>query len=124
MQAIGSAGAMLERFGDQMNESERREEPPTIRRAVSTLARLVDDVLVMGRAEAAAGGDGDAPVDPARLCRSHWREVPVALRASPPLALRAGSGAPISGANAAALHTHISNMTPNAVNYTWCDGHT
>ena len=44
---------MLERFGDQMSEEERREEARTIRRAVGTLARLVDDVLVMGRSEAA-----------------------------------------------------------------------
>src|SRR3546814_13002752 len=73
LQAIGAAADMLERFGDQMNESERREETLTIRRAVSTLARLVDGVLVLGTAEAAAGGDGDDAVDLARLCRPVWR---------------------------------------------------
>src|SRR3546814_11251184 len=58
LQAIGAAADMLERFGDQMNESERREETLTIRRAVSPLARLVDDVLEMGRAEERRVGKG------------------------------------------------------------------
>src|SRR3546814_16328769 len=71
----------------------------------------------MGRAEAAAGGDGDEPVDLARLCRAVWREVSVALRATQKMALRDGIGAPIPGANAAALPTIISNLMQNAVKY-------
>src|SRR3546814_1399173 len=58
LQAIGTAADLLERFGDQMSEPERREETRTIRGAVGTLARLVDDVLVMGRAEATADSRG------------------------------------------------------------------
>src|SRR3546814_15039228 len=100
LQAIGAAADMLERFGDQMNESERREETLTIRRAVSTLARLVDDVLVMGRAEAAAGGAGDERVDLARLCRAVWREGSFAPRATQQTALRDSIAAAISAAKA------------------------
>src|SRR3546814_10837180 len=80
LQAIGTAAVLLERCGDQMSEPERREETRTIRGAVGTLARLVDDVLVMGRAEATADSRGHEPVDLARLCRAVWREVSVALR--------------------------------------------
>src|SRR3546814_8142651 len=58
LQAIGTAADLLERFGDQMSEPERREETRTIRGEVGTLARLVDDVLVMGRAEATADSRG------------------------------------------------------------------
>jgi len=117
LQAIGTAVDMLERFGDQMSEAERREETRTIRRAVGTLARLVDDVLVMGRAEAAAeGGDGE-PLDLARLCRAVWREVSVALRAKQELVLQDGIGSPIYGGNAAALHAILSNLMQNAIKY-------
>src|SRR3546814_16965265 len=77
LQAIGTAADLLERFGDQMSEPERREETRTIRGAVGTLARLVDDVLVMGRAEATADSRGHEPVDLARLCRAVWRAVSV-----------------------------------------------
>jgi signal transduction histidine kinase len=117
LQAIGTAADMLERFGDQMNEGERREETRTIRRAVGTLARLVDDVLVMGRAEAAAAGDGGEPIDLARLCRAVWREVSVALRAKQQMVLRDGIGTPARGLNDAAMHTILSNLMQNAIKY-------
>src|SRR3546814_10178816 len=41
LQAICTAADLLERFGDQMSEPERREETRTIRGAVGTLALLV-----------------------------------------------------------------------------------
>lgn len=115
LQAIGTAADMLERFGDQMSEEERREETRTIRRAVGTLARLVDDVLVMGRSEAAA--DGGDPIDLARLCRAVWREVSVALRARQQMVLRDNVGGPARGVNDAALHTILSNLMQNAIKY-------
>jgi signal transduction histidine kinase len=117
LQAIGTAANMLERFGDQMTEAERREETRTIRRAVGTLARLVDDVLVMGRAEAVADGEGGEPIDLARLCRAVWREVSVALRAKQQIVLRDGIGTPAHGLNDAAMHTILSNLMQNAIKY-------
>lgn len=116
LQAIGTAADMLERFGDQMSEEERREESRTIRRAVGTLARLVDDILVMGRAEAAAEGSGE-PVDLARLCRAVWREVSVALRAQQQMVLRDHIGGLARDVNDAALHTILSNLMQNAIKY-------
>ncbi|MGE5768138.1 MAG: ATP-binding protein [Bacteroidota bacterium] len=115
LQAIGTAADMLERFGDQMSEEERREETRTIRRAVGTLARLVDDVLVMGRSEAAVEGRGD-PIDLARLCRAVWREVSVALRAQQQMVLH-DNAVPARGVNDAALHTILSNLMQNAIKY-------
>jgi len=117
LQAIGTAADMLERFGDQMTEDERREETKTIRSAVSTLARLVDDVLAMGRAEAAENGNGSEPVDLARLCRAVWREVSIALRAKQQLVLKDEVGAPLAGLNEAAMHTILSNLMQNAIKY-------
>src|SRR3546814_6557779 len=72
--------------------SRRRHTSCALVTGVQTCALpiFVDDVLVMGRAEAAAGGDGDEPVDLARLCRAVWREVSVALRATQKMALRDG----------------------------------
>jgi signal transduction histidine kinase len=118
LQAIGTAADMLERFGDQMSEAERREEARTIRSAVATLARLVDDVLVMGRAEAAAAaGGGGEPMDLARLCRAIWREVSVALRTKQQMVLHDGIGTPLYGLSDAAMHTILSNLMQNAIKY-------
>jgi two-component system OmpR family sensor kinase len=71
----------------------------------------------MGKAEAAAEGEGHAPVDLARLCRAVWREVSVALRAKQQLVLNDGIGSPIYGLNNAALHTILSNLMQNAIKY-------
>ena len=117
LQAIGTSADMLERFGDQMSEAERREETKTIRSAVSTLARLVDDVLVMGRSEAAENGAGTEPSDLGRLCRAVWREVSVALRSKQQLVLKDEIAAPIHGLNDAAMHTILSNLLQNAIKY-------
>ncbi|GAB4358525.1 MAG: hypothetical protein Kow00114_10790 [Kiloniellaceae bacterium] len=117
LQAIGTAADMLERFGDQMSEAERREETKTIRRAVSTLARLVDDVLMMGRVEAAEEGGGGEPLDLGRFCKAVWREVSVALRARQQMVLRDRIEAPLHGVSDAALHTIMSNLMQNAIKY-------
>lgn len=117
LQAIGTAADMLERFGDQMSEAERREETRTIRRAVGTLAGLVDDVLVMGRAEAVESGGGGQPVDLARLCRAIWREVSIALRTKQQMRLRDGIGEPLYGVSDTAMHTILSNLMQNAIKY-------
>jgi len=117
LQAIGTAADMLERFGDQMNDAERREETRTIRRAVGTLARLVDDVLVIGRAEAAGYRNGGEPVDLGRFCSAVWREVSVALRSKQELVLSDDIGEPVRGLNDVALHTILSNLMQNAIKY-------
>jgi signal transduction histidine kinase len=117
LQAIGTAADMLERFGDQMNEAERREETRTIRRAVGTLARLVDDVLVIGRAEASESGNGGEPFDLGRFTSAVWREVSVALRSKQELVLDDRIGAPIRSLNDVAMHTILSNLMQNAIKY-------
>lgn len=117
LQAIGAAADMLERFGDQMNEAERREEARTIRRAVGTLARLVDDVLVIGRAEAAGLRNGEEPLDLGRFCGAVWREVSVALRSKQELVLTDDIRDPVHGLNDVALHTILSNLMQNAIKY-------
>src|SRR3546814_18423907 len=90
-----------------MSEPERREETRTIRGAVGTLARLVDDVLVMGRAEATADSRGHEPVDLARLCRAVWREVSVALRARQKMVLHDGIGRPVYGLTGRPAHNPV-----------------
>jgi signal transduction histidine kinase len=122
LQAIGTSADMLERFGDQMSVAERSEETRTIRRAVSGLARLVDDVLVMGRADAAPDRDSGEPLDLARFCRAMWREVSVALRSKQEMALQDRLGGPVHGVNEVAMHTILSNLMQNAIKYSQGEG--
>lgn len=117
LQAIGTAADMLERFGDRMSDAERREETKTIRRAVGTLARLVDDVLVIGRAEAGGSGNVGEPFDLGRFCSAVWREVSVALRSKQDLVLNDRIGVPVKGLNDVAMHTILSNLMQNAIKY-------
>jgi len=122
LQAIGISADMLERFADQMSEAERCEETKTIRRAVSTLARLVDDVLVMGRADATEHEGGSEPLDLVRFCRAMWREVSVALRSKQQMKLHDLLGEPVHGINATAMHTIFSNLMQNAIKYSRGEG--
>lgn len=119
LQAIDTSADTLERFGDQMTEGERREETRTIRRAVTTLARLVDDVLTMGRSEAARKDEQAAkePLDLAQFCRAMWREVSLALRSQQALQLEDGIGELVGGVDELALHTVLSNLMQNAIKY-------
>lgn len=117
LQAISTSADMLERFGDQMNARERREEARTIRTAVATLAGLVDDVLVMGRSEKAEESTAAPPIDLGRFCQAMWREVSVALRSKQEMQLDDRIGEPIHGVSELALHTIVSNLLQNAVKY-------
>ena len=123
LHAIGMSADMLERFGDHMDAKERREEVRTIRQAVANLARLVDDVLSMGRSEAALRESAaDRKLDVARFCRTMWREVSIALRSKQQLELDDQIGEPVSGVNELALHTVVSNLLQNAIKYSRGEG--
>ncbi len=117
LQAIGTSADMLERFGDQMDDGERREEARTIRRAVDTLARLVNDVLATGRSDAGRAENGGAPLDLGQFCRAMWREVSLALRSDQELQLDDRIGEPVEGVDELAMHTVLSNLMQNAIKY-------
>ncbi|GAB4392375.1 MAG: hypothetical protein Tsb0032_07770 [Kiloniellaceae bacterium] len=117
LQAIGTSADMLERFGDQMSDGERREEARTIRHAVGTLARLVNDVLATGRGQVVQDSDTAASLDLAKFCRAMWREVSLAFRSQQEFVLEDGIGEPIEGVDELAMHTVLSNLMQNAIKY-------
>ena len=117
LQAIGSAADTLERYGDQMTLEECREETRTIRQGVSVLAGLVDDVLLVGRADAARQAASEENIDLAELCQAIWREVSLALKADHRLRLSDRIGHPVSGGAQTMLHAVLSNLFQNAVKY-------
>lgn len=117
LQAIGTSADMLERFGDQMSDGERREEARTIRRAVNTLARLVDDVLTSGRNEPVCESSSHAALDLDKFCQAMWREVSLALRSDQKLELEDRIGHPVEGVDELAMHTVLSNLMQNAIKY-------
>ena len=117
LQAIGSAADTLERYGDQMTLEECREETRTIRQGVSVLAGLVDDVLLVGRADATRHVASDESVDLAELCSAIWREVSLALKAENRLQIGDRIGRPVRGGVQTMLHAVLSNLFQNAVKY-------
>ena len=122
LQAINTSADLLERFGDQMDNRERREEARTIRYAAATLGRIVDDVLVMGQNESFGEAAVAQPIDLARFCQALWREVTVALQSKQKLELDDRIGRPVIVANELALHTVLSNLLQNAVKYSGGQG--
>ncbi|MEQ8356405.1 MAG: ATP-binding protein [Kiloniellaceae bacterium] len=123
LQAIGISSDALEQFGDRMTRQERREEAHTIHQAVGTLARLVDDVLVLGRGEVTReDNDSTAPLDLGKFCQVMWREVSIALRSKQELELDDRICAPLETANELALHAILSNLMQNAIKYSRGEG--
>ncbi len=117
LQAIGSAADMLDRYGDQMSMEELQAETQTIRSGVAALAGLVDDVLLVGRVDAAHLGTQSEPLDLGDLCLAVWREVSLALNAEQKLSLTDGIGRPVGGGNPVMLHAVLSNLFQNAAKY-------
>ena len=117
LQAIGSAADTLERYGDKMTLEECREETRTIREGVSVLAGLVDDVLLVGRADAARQVATGECIDLSELCSAVWREVSLALKADHRLRVSDCIGKPVCGGAQTMLHAVLSNLFQNAVKY-------
>jgi hypothetical protein len=86
-------------------EQEPRQGGELYSIAVGTLARLVDDVLVIGRTEATDSRNDSEPFDLGRFTGAVWREVSVALRSKQALVLDDRIGTPIQGLNDVAMHT-------------------
>lgn len=122
LQAIGSAADTLERYGDQMTLEECREETRTIRQGVSVLAGLVDDVLLVGRADTTRQVASEECIDLAELCSAVWREVSLALKADHRLRLSDRIGHPVCGGAQTMLHAVLSNLFQNAVKYSEAGG--
>jgi len=112
-----AATEILLRYADRMPPEERETELKAIRQQIGNLARLVEDVLVVGRA-----GAGTMPIVPQRIDLPAMVEVAhadvlAALGRGNPLSLDAAGLASPVGLDPQVLRTILGNLLSNAVKF-------
>ena len=73
---------MLDRYSDRLTAEDRANETGAIRTAVTTLTRLLENVMVIGRSDSRPGMLDDQSLDLGELCRDIWIEVTRTLESS------------------------------------------
>ena len=113
--AIRNAAELLERYGERMSAEEQAEETQVIHRSVDALAKLVDNVLVIGRSDWMSQKGPARPLDLPALCRQTWSET-VHGKTARLLLSEEGPKRTFYG-DVAALKALLSNLFSNAAKY-------
>jgi signal transduction histidine kinase len=113
---IRSAVDLLERYEERMTAEERREELAAVRTAVGGLTKMVDDVLALGRFDAAAKSN-ETRLNLEHFAQELWGETVRALAA--PHRLELGGSAVDRSVliDETFLRVVLSNLFQNAIKY-------
>lgn len=116
MATIRSAVDMLDRYEERLTPEERRRELGTIRTAIGGLTKMVDNVLALGRFDAAAKKN-ETRLNLESFCRELWDETQRALKA--PHRLELGGTAIHRNilVDETFLRVVLSNLLQNAIKY-------
>ena len=114
---IRSAADMLDRYSDRLSAKDRAEEIGAIRTAVTSLTRLLENVMVIGRSDSRSGVLDDRSVDLGELTREIWAEVTRSLEASHHLKLVTDLRDLTMVADQSYLRAILSNLIQNAIRY-------
>jgi signal transduction histidine kinase len=113
---IRSAADLLDRYEERMTPEERRRELGAIRTAVGGLTKMIEDVLALGRFDAAAKSN-DTRLNLEQFSREIWDETVRALGASHSLELGGTAVDRTIVIDEAFLRVVLSNLFQNAIKY-------
>ena len=114
---IRNATEVLERYGERMTVEDRAEETRAIHRSVDSLAKLVDNVLVIGRSDWMTGSGKRRPIDLVELSRQVWSEVVPGYEAQSRILISEEGERRVFYGDVTALRALLSNLFSNAVKY-------
>jgi PAS domain S-box-containing protein len=114
---ILSSAEILQDYGDRLPAAEKTELIDHVKAAVTRMTRMLDDVLVIGKADAGRVEFNPAPCDPRGFCRDLLDELRRASQGSHELAF-ASRGAEGERLLDSQLLRHVlSNLLGNAIKY-------
>lgn len=115
---IISSAQILERYHDRLSPEARREHLVSISQAVTTMARMMEDVLVLSRADAGRLQYQSKELDLVDFCQTIIDESLASTARRCPIHLEAGPGELGEARGDDTLIRHIlSNLVSNAVKY-------
>lgn len=114
---ILSSAEILESYFDQLDPAERREQLQSIRKSTRQMANLMEEVLLLGMAEAGRLDFQPAPVDLPRFLRRVAEELQTATQHKCPLRLSVPDDAGAARGDERLLQHIFTNLLSNAVKY-------
>jgi signal transduction histidine kinase len=116
MATIRSAVDMLDRYEERLTPEDRRRELGAIRTAIGGLTKMVDNVLALGRFDAAAKKN-ETRLNLEPFCRELWDETQRALEAPHRLELGGTAVQRYILVDETFLRVVLSNLFQNAIKY-------
>jgi PAS domain S-box-containing protein len=114
---VMSSAEILRDYLEQLASDERQHHLLSITRNVRRMANLMEEVLVLGRLDAAKMAYNPTPLDLPVLCRRITDEVLSATEGSCPIELILDSAPPQVNADEPLLRHILTNLLTNAVKY-------
>jgi PAS domain S-box-containing protein len=114
---ISSSCEILRDYLTELPEAERRDHLDSIARNTRRMSNLMEEVLVLGRLDAAKMAFEPAPLDLAAFCHRLADEVFSATDRVCPINVTLGSLPADASADARLLHHILTNLLANAVKY-------
>ena len=116
---ILSSAELIEDHGARLPAAERSEVIGLIKGAVKRMTEMIEQVLLIGKAEAGGMEFNPAPLDAAKLCRTL---VADAKRGGAVVAVEVSGQEPVRALDEKLLRHILSNLLTNAVKYSPSDG--
>jgi len=117
LNAILSSSELLEHYGSQLPPARRAELYGRVQRAVQTMTGLLEDVLVLGKAEAGKLEFAPQPLDLVQFCRGLVEEMQIGVCAKHPLVLECPWPALPGNMDERLLRHILTNLLSNACKY-------
>jgi PAS domain S-box-containing protein len=114
---IMSSAEILESYFDRLDPAERREQLLSIQKNSRRMARLMEDVLLLGQADAGKLEFNAAPLDPREFLGRLIDEIHAATQHRCPIRLAAAGLPPLVLADERLLRHVFTNLLSNAVKY-------
>jgi signal transduction histidine kinase len=108
---------LLERYGHMAPEAKRQEYYQRSRASLETMNQLIEDVLVLGKAEAGKMIFNPEPLNLVQFCQNLVDEMRLSIHGSHPIAFHVGEAYGEAFLDPKLLRSILTNLLSNAVKY-------
>ncbi|MEO0354343.1 MAG: HAMP domain-containing sensor histidine kinase [Cyanobacteria bacterium P01_A01_bin.3] len=118
---IRTSSELLEHYGQQIATEKRQEYYHRIQGAIKTMAQLIEDVLVAGKAEAGKLKFQPVRLDVTQFCRNTLEEIRLGLQKACTITFEYHGSETFACLDPKLLHIILTNLIFNAVKYSGGD---